>query len=272
MSETPRIVCILGMHRSGSSLAAQVLRGNGFRTGRSQVRRSRFNPEGHLEDRYVVRTNKKLLLRFGGAWDRPPQLPRGWLDDRHVEDLSRQARRYRDRELGGERPYFFKDPRSSLLIPFWHGVFGGPALRYLVVLRSPAAVVESLVRRQQDWLRPGRLGWRLARTAYHSLQGVVEPLRPLGRGAAETLWHLYYERIVRDLAGLGSPPPSILIYEQLLAEPNAEIRRTLSELGAPATTVDAAMVKPALSHAGAARIAPEVAHIARLLLSSAAGS
>ena len=267
MSEHPVTVCVLGMHRSGSSLAAQVLAGNGLDTGRSQIGRSRFNREGHLEDRFVVGINKRLLLHFGGTWDRPPRLPAGWLDDPRVARLRRRAERYAVRQTRGGRPYFFKDPRTSLVFPFWRQVFGAD-LRCLVVLREPEAVVASLLRRHQEWMAPGRSWWRAARSVYHRLQGALEPLAPLTAPQAENLWHHYYESIVRDL---GSHPRSVLVYERLLAEPRAEVRRVLSELGLPADDAVTTMVKPGLRHWTAEAAAPAVADVERRLSLHPAG-
>ncbi len=261
MSDHPLVVCVLGMHRSGSSLAAQILAGHGMRTGRRQVGRSRFNREGHTEDRFVVRTDKKILLHFGGSWDRPPELPDRWLEDPRIRHLVGQASRYRRRQAAHPAPYFFKDPRASLVIPFWQEVFGTD-LRFLVVLRDPEVVVRSVLARQREWLAPERRWWRLARNHYHRLQGALEPLRPLDETEVRALYWTYYESILRGLPRRGV---SVLVHERLLADPATEARRLVDELGLPAARIDTSMVKPTLTHSRGNRPGRVVAALARRL-------
>lgn len=249
------VICILGMHRSGSSLAAQILHGNGVRTGSSLIGRSRFNPEGHLEDRFVVCTNKKLLRRFGGTWDRPPELPERWLEEPEVRALLVRAERYRRSEVETRLPFFIKDPRLALVFPFWQQAFG--SMRVLVVLRDPESVARSLLRRQQEWLRPGRFWWRIARYAFHRLQGPVEPLRSLTYDRAIELWHHYYDRIVKSLNGLA---PSVMVQERILADPRGEIERILADLGLGEAHELEGIVKPELSHS------PSVAEVPSAVL------
>lgn len=243
------------MHRSGSSLVAQVLLRNEVRTGSSRIGRSQFNAKGHLEDRFVVRTNKKLLRRFGGTWDRPPELPERWLEEPGVRELLARAERYRRSEVEMHLPFFFKDPRTSLLLPFWRKAFG--PMRILVVLRDPDSVARSLVRRQQEWLRPGRFWWRIARNSFHRLQGGVEPLRPLSPDEARRLWRHYYDRIVDSLAGIR---PIVVIYERLLVDPRREIESMLNELGLGEAHELTGIVKPGLNHS------PNVAEVASAVL------
>lgn len=258
------VICIVGMHRSGSSLAAQVLAGNGVRTGPARIGRSRFNTEGHLEDRFVVRTNKRLLRRFDGTWDRPPELPERWLEEPAVRELLVGAVRYRRSVVEANLPFFFKDPRTSLLLQFWRAVFG--PMRILVVLRDPESVARSLVRRQREWLRPSSLAWRVARNALHRLQGAVEPLRPLTHEQARELWQLYYDRIVKGVAGLS---PSVVVYERLLAEPRREIGRLLDDLGLGEPHRLTGIAKPELDHSPrGSELSPAVLEVERRILAS----
>ncbi|MFW5858273.1 MAG: hypothetical protein ACOCX4_10365, partial [Planctomycetota bacterium] len=121
---TQPIVLVLGMHRSGTSLVAQVLAAHGFVTGTRVIGASDSNARGHLEDRVVVRINKRLLLHAGGSWDAPPAFPDGWLEAPFVQRQAAQARRHADRLRQGEARAFLKDPRCCLTLPFWRATLG----------------------------------------------------------------------------------------------------------------------------------------------------
>lgn len=218
------IVLILGMHRSGTSLVAEILRAHGVPTGRRVVSRSRHNTDGHHEDRFLVWTNKKMLRRFHGTWSSPPCFPVGWLEDRRVEKLRDEVRRYREREIDRHARFFFKDPRSCLTLPFWQRSFKD-SLRTIVVLRQPRDVVRSLLQRHRDWMRPKAFGWRMARFLYHTALGAYEPVEPLNASKARALWRLYNDRI---LAHVDPGRTRLVVYERLLQAPEDGVRRLMA--------------------------------------------
>jgi hypothetical protein len=239
------------MHRSGTSLVAEILAANGLATGRRRVGWSRHNPHGHFEDRFVLNVNKKLLRHFGGAWDDPPALPDGWLDDPYVGSLSNAAAAYGRSLIEAQGRFFFKDPRACLLLPFWRRAFG--AMTHVVVLRSTESVVQSLLRRQSSWMSKQRFAWRWARDLYHRLQGAHEPIRPMDPARARWLVRKYHETMVDNLVG---ETVHLLFYEELLDEPARVVPALLSNLGQPRDQPDLAVVRPEFDHAQRRSVSP----------------
>src|SRR5437764_4320640 len=72
-----RVVCLLGMHRSGTSALTRVLNLLGMDLGSEyRLEGSRpGNPAGLWEYAPFLHINDRLLAAFGGTWDRPPPLP-----------------------------------------------------------------------------------------------------------------------------------------------------------------------------------------------------
>ena len=153
-------LCVAGMHRSGTSLVARLLAASGLYCGPPEelVAPAPDNAEGFWENIRFLRLNDEILARFGGFWDRPPTMPPGWASDRRLSRLRRDAAALVDR-FRGQEPWFWKDPRNSLTLPFWREVV--PDLRIVLCVRAPLEVVASLDRRGQA---SGSAGWALWRT------------------------------------------------------------------------------------------------------------
>jgi hypothetical protein len=68
------IVCILGMHRSGTSLVSRALNVLGVYLGPEEqlMRPSTDNPAGHWESRPIKEINDEILSILGGSWQEPP--------------------------------------------------------------------------------------------------------------------------------------------------------------------------------------------------------
>src|SRR5438874_1070820 len=91
----PDIVCILGMHRSGTSLLTRMLNLMGVHLGPEQLlmQPNSSNPKGYWEHDGIVSLNDEILARLGGSWDKPPIFPPGWEKNPTIEDLKQRARR-----------------------------------------------------------------------------------------------------------------------------------------------------------------------------------
>jgi hypothetical protein len=212
-------VVILGMARSGTSAVAQLLALLGVQLGPPEalLPPAGENAKGFFEHRGIVGINKALLERMGGSWSRPPRLPDGWQRDAGLEDLRARARELiaadfggrSEGALGGAPLWGFKDPRTSLTLPFWdellreHGGDGRPGrdVRYVICHRRPLDSARSLEKR--DGIR-------------------------LDDGVA--LWTRYTAAALAHTAGR----PRILIgYEQLFADRQALVGELGGFLGVP---------------------------------------
>lgn len=131
---TAKTVCILGMHRSGTSCLAGCLEERGLFLG-DVINFAKFNRRGNKESPEIMKVNNDLLLLNGGTWDNPPEAMR-WNDelrgrrDAHIASLA-------DCPVWG-----FKDPRTVFTLPFWQEAV--PDMHYVATFRHPFAVARSL--------------------------------------------------------------------------------------------------------------------------------
>lgn len=141
------IICILGMHRSGTSLTSRILNLLGVNLGPDErlVRAAADNPKGFWEYQPIVNLNKGILSRLGGKCFDPPPLHSGWEHAPQIEDLRRRARTLVEQDFGCADVWGWKDPRTCLTLPFWQHIL--PSMRYVICLRNPADVARSLERR-----------------------------------------------------------------------------------------------------------------------------
>ncbi len=201
-----RAVCVTGMHRSGTSLTAYALQVLGVSLGvRDRLMApGPDNPAGYWENRDIKELNDEVLACLGGSWDQPPVLDPGWEQDSRLDPLRTRASDVLDdafRLLRRERSLIgWKDPRLSLLLPFWRTVT--PITTTIVMLRDPAEVAASL----------------RTRNGIEAPQAAMLWLRYLFAATANDPGHLlvHHRDFFADLPGtlamvaahLGLPPPS----------------------------------------------------------------
>ncbi|HMH46517.1 MAG TPA: hypothetical protein VK538_02275 [Solirubrobacteraceae bacterium] len=201
-------VVILGGHRSGTSLITRLVSLLGLSVCRREdllVGRE-ANPLGHWESKSMVDFNDQLLRELDSTWHCPPVLE------------SAETLRLRDRRVSGalaalrnahpERPFVWKDPRTCVLLPFWSGVLE-QRVAYVVVVRHPLEVAESLARRN----------------GFTSLLSLA-------------LWERYTRQAMLGAAGR---PVMVCTYDEVLVQPAAWCWRLvafLDELGLQTRGVD----------------------------------
>jgi hypothetical protein len=141
-------VVVTGMHRTGTSMIAKMLRLGGLWLGDDEdmIDAAPDNPEGFFEHAQLVRLNDELLEAVGGAWDHPPRVGPIAADDPRVARLAETAQGV-IAELSRSEPWGWKDPRTSLTASFWLDL--APDLRFVICVRHPLEVALSLKRRNQ---------------------------------------------------------------------------------------------------------------------------
>lgn len=134
------------MHRSGTSMLTKSLECLGVDLGAASVSFGSDNPKGFWEDKEIQNINNKVLESIGLSWfDVKPINSCLWKED-YWEGLIHKARelirkRYESREIWG-----FKDPRTSIILPFWKMVFSDLDLdvSYIFSIRNYKSVSSSL--------------------------------------------------------------------------------------------------------------------------------
>jgi len=130
---TGQVVCVLGMHRSGTSLTTRVLNLLGVYLGSddSMLASDRLNAKGYWEHESILEINDELLARFDGSWHAPPVFPPNWERAPEIADLRRQARVLLEEEFQEAELWGWKDPRTCLTLPFWRQAHSVDAVRHV---------------------------------------------------------------------------------------------------------------------------------------------
>lgn len=213
------VVCIAGMHRSGTSLVARLLHECGAYLGESSdlMPAAPDNPDGFWENVQFLAINDGVLSELGGAWDFPPPH-----DLRKAAHPELDVLRSRAQELVGlfsNQPFWaWKDPRNSLLLDFWLEVM--PSLKVVTCLRNPIDVALSL----------------RSRNKFSDLTSFY-------------LWLAYTQHL---LASLGGQETFVTPYDRYFLEPLPELRRLAEwlQVEVPQSALDRALgaISPFLRH------------------------
>lgn len=214
----PPPVIVLGMHRSGTSVLAELLQACGLFIGRRY--------DHHFETPFFQRLNMACLESAGATWFRPePYLERHDSDPEFVRQcqslLERRVNTLFARKflgwrhaLGVQEPrvsaWGWKDPRTCLTLDLWLPLF--PGARLLHVVRHPLDVAISLERREHQRRKEGRTP--------------VEESLDLDHGLR--LWETYVEACRRFR---GENAYHEIRYETLMADPEGELAKLLPFCG-----------------------------------------
>jgi len=171
-------VLVLGMHRSGTSLTARLLRETGLWAGETEalLPSVESNPDGSGEREDVVALNEWVLKHMAPF---PPPEWTGWLygapvDPEHLDSAALLHFRshleaiLRDLEQPG-RPWLLKDPRLCLTFPLWAACLD--SVHVVLVTRNPASIAHSLRARNHLPFSIGTALWeRDIRAAFTSTE------------------------------------------------------------------------------------------------------
>jgi hypothetical protein len=193
---------VLGMHRSGTSAVTQVLALAGAALPENVMGGDEHNAKGYFEPWKIAMFNDARLRAGGAAWDdifafpfRPltTKAERGWLN---------RAEALFEEEYGDVRFPLLKDPRVTVLMPFWRTALTEMevAARCVIPVRHPLAVAGSLARRNGFAPEKSVLAW--------------------------TAYMLAAEAYTRDL------PRAFVSYDGLLGDWRAEVARIEAAHGA----------------------------------------
>jgi len=209
----PPPLIIIGMHRSGTTLVAELLGKFGVNWGRVR--------DNYNESVCFQVLNEQLFAVHNCRWDNPEcldrlfagevQLNRGMDIGRAIVDAEWLRLGYGDRVADG-RPFAgwgFKDPKSTFTLPVLLKLF--PGAKVLHVLRNGIDVAISLQKREAS--RPEGVDHPHYSRRCQSLEGCFE------------LWKCYVKRaLAYDQNGVDI---RLLYYEDLLEDPeNAMLRLT----------------------------------------------
>jgi hypothetical protein len=148
-----RVLCIAGMHRSGTSLTASWLQGCGLAIDNGRLLgAAAHNPRGHFEDWDLLAYHRQAItaqVQNSNGWkafERRP-LRFDWSSRAGLAlEVAKRTIKY--------PTWGFKDPRSALFLDEWRWLV--PGIRTLIVWRPAFEVVTSLERRSLEASRQGK--------------------------------------------------------------------------------------------------------------------
>jgi Sulfotransferase family len=210
-------VAVVGMHRSGTSMVSALLHHAGLYLGPEDelMPATPENQDGFWENMRFFELNEEILGALGGGWDEPPTRP---ARDGPVLAAKRVKAEALAAEFDLHQPWAWKDPRTTLLLPFWLDLL--PDIRIVGCVRNPLEVALSL-----------------HRSYYFSYEHGL------------SLWLEYNQRLLE-----AAPPDQLLLthYEAYFADPQTELRRVLIHCGVEISDVGVkgacAAVRRALHH------------------------
>jgi len=200
-----KAVCILGMHRSGTSAITRAVNLLGVFLGEEKDIMSPLedNPLGFWERDDVVDLHERILSHFKRPWDTPLSLPDGW-------HLSEEAGPFRNELLtlvknnfSGKKLWGWKDPRTCLTLELWKDVLRelDIELACLFAVRNPLDVARSLEKRDG-----------------------------FSRDKAFGIWFNYNVAALKATSGL---PRVFISYDRFLEDWETELKRCAAGLGVP---------------------------------------
>ena len=204
---------VLGMHRSGTSAVTQMLALAGAALPENVMAGDEHNAKGYFEPWKVAILNDERLRAAGAAWDDVfayPFTPLARNSERKW--LNRAEALFEDEFAAAPYP-LLKDPRVTVLMPFWKTVLADLAIaaRCVIPVRHPLAVAGSLANRNGFSPEKSVLLW--------------------------TAYMLAAEAYTRDL------PRAFVSYDGLLTDWRREAARIEKAHGAPLPKLDEAAAK-----------------------------
>jgi hypothetical protein len=136
-------VIITGMHRSGTSLAGNILSYAGYYMGEESdmMKSNQYNLTGYFENQRVVDLNDKILEHFEGSWIDPFS----FLKNYRTSEVFAQEIQTLITEFSRHNHFALKDPRFCLTLPEWIDFLDHPKM--LVCVRHPDEVAQSILSR-----------------------------------------------------------------------------------------------------------------------------
>jgi GT2 family glycosyltransferase/glycosyltransferase involved in cell wall biosynthesis len=201
VNKTEKLIVVLGMHRSGTSAIANALGCMGVSLGDDLLPAGKDNPKGFFEDKAINDLNIEMLSVLGLDW-----FSLSLITDAHVDQLIaagylEKATSLLQSKMKGHRNFGFKDPRVSKLLKFWKKVFAqfDCEVNYVLCLRHPLSVANSVLKRNKTPIKKGYL-----------------------------LWLSYNVSIANELESL---PFVAIDYDRFMAEPNDKLVLLAQQLG-----------------------------------------
>lgn len=228
-------IIIIGMHRSGTSMVAEILGRLGLFMG--------ADLEINNESKFFIKLNAWLLRECGAKWDRPIStsmlLENATLAELTLDYLTYQLSNWPVHKYSGlvryvildlpitpQTPWGWKDPRNTFTLPVWLQLF--PEAKVIHVYRNGVDIASSLkVRAENDLISFGKRHEILKRSSFYRIskkhRGFTGSASVLDIRNGFSLWEQYAEAAFSYEAMLGNRLHHVC-YEDFLSAPLKHLR------------------------------------------------
>ncbi len=204
VTETHKLIVVIGMHRTGTSLITRGLQVMGVNLGDNLLpAMAEVNAKGFWEDADINAFNIEMLHAINSEWDFLTPIT-----EANIQQLQQQGYFLKAVELlrnkVAQAPIFgLKDPRIAKLLPFWDQVFlhCNYDVSYVLSIRHPLSVVKSLQKRD----------------------GFV----------AEKAYLLWFTHVIAALTFSNKQNLSLVDYDFFMQNPASELARLAKEINLP---------------------------------------
>jgi hypothetical protein len=210
-----RVLVILGMHRSGTSLTAQWLSQGGLNLGDRLLGSSSSNKFGHVEDMDFLELHEDVLASLGKDYDVEEAL-----NIPFVPPFANRATELVRAKYEKNTQWGWKEPRTCLFASAWDELI--PEARYLIVYRPYEQVVDSLMRREHNAIKRRR---NIFARYYHDYR--FGNNRTNRANHYLKVWIAYNRALLNFMRQKQSPQDYVLLRQQDVIDRNAELSHFL---------------------------------------------
>ena len=197
-----RVIAVIGMHRSGTSLTIRALQALGVALGDNlAIAPAPDNAKGHWEDQDIIELNTQVLSTLALQWDLVGASDEKLMGASALTPLVELGQELLRAKTTNRSIWAFKDPRTARLWPFWRRVLlEGDVFQtsFVWTIRNPWAVAQSLA------LRDG-----------------------IGSLKAHLLWLNHNLNLFEDIT---ANQHVLLDYDRMLDQPRQEVMRIANAL------------------------------------------
>lgn len=156
-----RAICILGMHRSGTSAITRTVNLAGVYLGEDLLAPQKDNPKGFWENKNIMEFNDRVLESIGTSWDDVNKIDPTINKLEMLDSFKEELKTLVHNEFDGFNLWGWKDPRTCLLLPLWTEVLAELEISvdFIIPIRNPIEVAESLSKRNGFSHKKGILLW-----------------------------------------------------------------------------------------------------------------
>jgi hypothetical protein len=123
-TETKKLIVVIGMHRTGTSLITRGLQVMGVNLGDNLLpAMADVNAKGFWEDADINALNISMLHAIGSEWDYLTRITEANVQQLQQQGFFLQAVELLRQKTAQAHIFGLKDPRIAKLLPFWDQVF-----------------------------------------------------------------------------------------------------------------------------------------------------